>query len=275
MRGSAYSVVRYTDPLNGQRLNLGVILFHPLDGLACRFSDKLTRLQSIDPRISLEDIKTQLDAIKESASQGSRRTLDELVERFNVALEVSKPFPARISGSKAAIDHLFEMLVVPHQDVRRANYQKTFNEMLRRGLSRLVGKYPNATFSEGPKHPLNGIKIDLGFITEFGTAKALWRSLSLQPKEQKSTRLERSKSTAMELKLIDEVPQFRSHQRIVALQVPSGGDVSGIEEAEHWIEHAGAAVVRIGDESDLDGVLNEEAKWLMGGSRPTRGERVT
>jgi hypothetical protein len=103
----------------------------------------------------------------------------------------------------------------------------------------------------------------MGFLTEIGPKKALWRTLSLRPKEQRSTRLEKSKSTAMELKLLDEIPEFRRHARVVALEVPRTGDLTGIDEAEHWIAHAQADVVRIADEMNVDAVLRNESELLL------------
>jgi hypothetical protein len=268
MRGSAYSIVRYADPLNGQRLNIGVILFHPIDGFLSRFSDnKLSRLQAIDPRISIDDIKPQLDAIKEAVRASSQcATLDDLSLRFTAGVEVSAPYPTRVSG-KGALDHLFETLVIPHHEVRqRTNYQRTFHDMVRHGLEGLMVHYPYARFEELPKHPVNGVSVDLGFLTEVGNAKALWRSLSLEPKEQKSTRLERSKSTAMELKLINET-EFKRYKRIVMLQIPSHGDVTGIDESRKWIEHAEAEVLDVRDASDLDSTLRKKADSLFSHER--------
>jgi hypothetical protein len=37
----AYSVIRFSNNLNDQRVNLGVVVWHPLDGLRLRLSPSL------------------------------------------------------------------------------------------------------------------------------------------------------------------------------------------------------------------------------------------
>lgn len=46
----AYSVVRYSDCVSDQRINLGVMVWHPLEGFARRFSPHLDRARAVDPQ---------------------------------------------------------------------------------------------------------------------------------------------------------------------------------------------------------------------------------
>ena len=60
----AYSVVRYADDLSDQRINLGVFVWHPVDGYRCRFSPALDRVQAIDPRIAIIPLRKQLEELR-------------------------------------------------------------------------------------------------------------------------------------------------------------------------------------------------------------------
>src|SRR5437899_12976132 len=91
----AYSIIRYSNNLNDQRVNLGIVVWHPLDGFANRLSPSLDRAQAVDPRVRITGLKKQLDVIKGLLSAPPAEGLEilkSLSQQFREGLEVSPPY---------------------------------------------------------------------------------------------------------------------------------------------------------------------------------------
>lgn len=117
----AYSIIRYSNDLNDQRVNLGVIVWHPIDGFVVRVSPELNRVKAIDPRIKVAEVKKQINTIREQIEDGRarRETLDSLSAQFRHGLEVTAPYPARMHSANETADHLSELLVSPVEAITR------------------------------------------------------------------------------------------------------------------------------------------------------------
>src|SRR2546427_11125278 len=132
----AYSVIRYSNHLNDQRVNLGVLVWHPFDGFRYRFSPSLDRVQAVDPRVPLTPLKKQLENIASElqAQSANKETLVRLSHWFKEGLEVVPPYPAQIQSADEMTEHLYQMLVSPTTEIRRASTQQQFERGVRTAL---------------------------------------------------------------------------------------------------------------------------------------------
>ena len=129
----AYSVVRFSNNASDQRVNVGVLVWHPLEGVRFKFSPSLERIQAIDPRVSISSVRDQLEVIRSeltvpNAAEGPV-TLNRLSSWFRNGVEVSTPYPAKIASTDELLDRLYETLVYPVPEILRASSQRQSNDL--------------------------------------------------------------------------------------------------------------------------------------------------
>lgn len=116
----AYSLIRYSNHLSDQRINLGVVVWHPYDGFRHRFSPALERVPAIDPRIRIRPLKDQLEIIRSEighAPELGKSELQRLAKWFREGMEVTEPYPAQISDIDQTLEELYAMLVSPVPEI--------------------------------------------------------------------------------------------------------------------------------------------------------------
>lgn len=120
MRFGQYSIVRYDDGLTGQRVNLGIIVWEEVGGFAYRFDSAIERVHAIDGSAPVENIRKQLQAVKYELSNGLRtkgeKALEHLSRFFKTGIQVTDPFPVRLSSATEALERLYSTLVTGSVD---------------------------------------------------------------------------------------------------------------------------------------------------------------
>ena len=66
----AYSVVRFSNNFSDQRINLGVVVWHPLDGFQVRFATSLAKVRAVDPRAQVDQVKLHIHQIRYELHHG-------------------------------------------------------------------------------------------------------------------------------------------------------------------------------------------------------------
>lgn len=231
----AYSIVRYVDSLNDQRINLGVIAFHPLDGYVYKHLDSLARLRAVDDSIDTDAVEAQLGEIGAIRTETSRHALDRLRNEYRHAVVITEPYPARVSSANAVLERLFDRLVTSGGTRPKDSHQRTFEHSIYKSLQ-TMSKGMNIHVKRLGKDQLNGVSVNLGIHTSGRSGSALWHPLSLEAKSSPSARIERAKSVAMDALAIKKKHKTYAHERqIIAVQTPSD-KVPGIDEALEWIK---------------------------------------
>lgn len=240
----AYSIVRYVDSLNDQRINLGVIAFHPVDGYVYKHLDSLARLRAVDDSIDTDAVESQLGEIGAIRTETSRRALDLLCKEYRHAVVITEPYPARISSANAVLERLFDRLVTSGGTRSKDSHQKTFEASVYKTLQAL-SKSLNVQVKRLGKDQLNGVSVNLGIHTAGRSGSALWHPLSLEAKSSPSARIERAKSTAMDaLAIKNKHKTYASERQIIAVQTPAD-KVPGVDEALEWIKESEADLLAI------------------------------
>lgn len=136
----AYSIVRFSNNASDQRVNVGVLVWHPLEGVKFKFSPSLDRIQAVDPRVSISSVKDQLEVIRgelavHNAEEGPV-TLNRLSSWFKNGVEVSSPYPAKIASTNELLERLYETLVYPVPEIQRASSQRQFERSFKKSAQK-------------------------------------------------------------------------------------------------------------------------------------------
>src|SRR5438552_15565388 len=118
----AYSVVRYSDTFRDERVNVGVVVWHPMSGFEWRFIPTLERIKAINPAVKPHAVRRQIriveDRLRDRADEG-RGLMDELSDWLKEGLEFSKPYPTRLTAARETATRLYDMLVPPPEQPRQ------------------------------------------------------------------------------------------------------------------------------------------------------------
>jgi hypothetical protein len=254
----SYSVVRYSNHLNDQRINLGVLVWHPIDGVRCRFSPSLDRVHAVDPRVSLTPLKKQLDAIAgELQTQASgKERLAELSRWFKEGLEVAYPYPAQIQSADETVEHLYQTLVSPLPEIRRASTQYQFERKVRSAL-REVAKAHNVKCEEIGTRKFGHVVVNVGVRTVAADHKTLWRALSLQAHDHPDRQVAFAKATAMDIRVVRDSEHYKSHRHYVTLQGPKRSAMAGLADSRAWLDTVADKVFVIESADAVPAVLEK------------------
>lgn len=264
----AYSAVRYSDHLSDQRINLGVLVWHPLDGILIRISPSLDRVHAVDPRVKLTPIKEQIDFVRnEIQSMEASRGMDKLKELsmlFREGLEITAPYPARIQSLDEMVEHLYEKLVSPVAEFRRASSQRQFERSFRTHLERSLKSIdPRSRYRYYGQRRLNGVSVEIGHQTLFHQRKILWRALSLQAVPQADAQIARAKATALDIDVVRGIPEFRQHRQFVAVQEPKASAAERFKDSVAWLKRTADDVLIVHDRQSLETVIPHRLRTLV------------
>ncbi len=268
----AYSVVRFSNNVNDQRINLGVIVWHPLDGFRYRFSPFLARVQAIDPRIRIESLKWQLDSIKydiNASSPSGEGLFVHLNSIYREGLEVSSPYPARIQSVDESLDHFYELLVSPYPEIIRASSQRQFESSFQKALKIAVQQVdPKIKYKYVGEYKIRNMRVNAGIQTSSTHHKALWHPISFQSQKSGKDQIVVAKATAMDISFIRAHRNgFRGHSHMVVLQAPRPQSSAEIENSIAWLKEEADDVFHVRTIEELPSLL---ATKLRGRERTKR-----
>ena len=247
----AYSIIRYSDDVNDQRINLGVVAWHPTEGTECAITEDVSRVQAIDPGVRLTPIRRQLEYIEEQL-EGVRNkdTLLELASCFKEGLEVTEPYPARMHSLQDSLAHLFRTLVAPAPGFRRRSSQRMFEGAFRKTLQTAIAAVAEkASLEEIGECSVNGVTVPGGIQTTARRRKILWRALSLHSARGREDQLARAKATALDVRTIRSIDRFKRIQQIVVLEPSKPQLRDQMDESIAWLAHERAEVIQVPDRS--------------------------
>jgi hypothetical protein len=264
----AYSIVRFSNNLNDQRINLGVVVWHPLDGFQVRFSPSLAKAQAVDPRVQIDELKVQLNEIKcelALCASEDRTTLERLSRRFKDGVELTAPYPAKMFSLRETVDRLFEMLVSPAPQARRIDVQQEFADEVRMALQGMVRqlRLDLAEVEEMGSRRVDGIHVDLGIRTRIGNNTAFWHPLSLHVRNQPNAQLAKAKAAALEIRTIrDHFPQFGNSRQLAAVRSPGPAPPKYVRESVAWLRHGADDVLVINELDSIESILEPAVRAM-------------
>ncbi|MCH7689071.1 MAG: DUF3037 domain-containing protein, partial [Planctomycetes bacterium] len=249
--------------------NLGVIVWHPQDGFGIRFSSSLDRVKAVDPRLRIRPLKEQLESIeselKNSGSVSSgREMLSHLAKTYTEGLEVTVPYPARMSGLHETLERLYSKLVSPVEEIRMASSQRRFAVRFRNVLSESVKQVdPKGAVDNIGRQEMNGVTIDVGYETTIQRRRALWHPLSLQAKDRPDDQIAVAKAASMDILTIRKyLKKFKNTPQLVVLQPPKEKASESLPDVINWLNREADEVVQIAKIESLSEIVVERLKSL-------------
>lgn len=262
----AYSIVRYSDHLSDQRVNLGVLVWHPLDGFAFRFTPSFDRIKAVDPRVHVEPMRQQVEIIKAQlggTSHFGSDVLKQLSREFKEGLEVTAPYPAKIRGMDEIVEHLYLRLVSPVEEFRRASTQKKFSQSFVRTLAASMKdlvKDPSTHIKSIGTRRISGLPVDVGIRATMKGYKALWRTISFQSQDKPDLQLAGAKSAAMDISVLREQADYRDDKQFVALQPPKVRASERFKDSLAWLEKYADKVYVVSDSETFSAELRADLR---------------
>jgi hypothetical protein len=244
----AYSVVRYSDSLRDERVNLGVVVWHPSEGFAWRVlpATELNRIRAVNPVLRAKEIQNQIGEVEtqlEGLGGSGKDGLAALSRWLRDGLQVSAPFPARIHSANETADRLFSILV-RRAEATEAKTRDSFDAEVSRSIRETLYHIdPSAAVEDIGDRQILGVRVTVGLRTRIRNRDALWRSISLRS-HQIGLQVERAKAVASDIRKLKLVDEYEAAEQIVAAHTFSKPDI-GTDEAEKWLADEGAKVLKI------------------------------
>ncbi len=218
-----YSVVSYVHGLRGERMNVGVLVWHPLAGCVFRQSRNLTRVRYIDESVDMERVRLGLERIGETAKvwpKGSVSPLEQLSLQYKHGLVVTQPQNARVHDPLSTLDELSAALLPPEPSFVRApsttQFANTFAHILEKEL-RQWG-VPNVRSNFVEEGPIEPIKVTASF--NFQSERYAWRAFSFSSENDTKKQLRLAKAVSVDNADLRNLDGYRQAHVLVAVQPP-------------------------------------------------------
>jgi hypothetical protein len=253
----AYSVVRYSDNFRDERVNVGVVVWHPNSGFEWKFVPTLERIKAINPSVKPMAVRKQIRMVEDRLREAGngKETLDELSSWLKDGLEFCKPNPARMTAASETTTRLYDMLVPPpgeHQS-REIDFDSRMESTLQEELMRIAPQSRMETIGE---RWVAGVKVNVGLHTHVRNSDLLWRTVSMRARAH-ADQIARAKSAVMDILKIRGIAEYANYQHVVAIDSPTRFGGEGLAESKRWIEDAGAGVLEINNQDQMTDAINQ------------------
>jgi hypothetical protein len=234
----AYSVVRFADSMRDERVNLGVIVWHPHQGFSWIIPKSLDRAKAVNPLLDSRDIKSQIAYLRdqlETKTVDGLAMLTDLSKTLSDGFQVSAPYPTRLSGVKECADHLFQLLVakVEYSDNLVAPEMPVRERLVSDLRSVSFGIDHNAIVQEMGERHIANVRVNLGIRTSVARHDLLWRMVSLATNSD--DRISRAKAAAMDIVKIRGLGEFGSFGHAIAAHSPKKDSGESFDESRKWL----------------------------------------
>lgn len=126
--------------LRGEKINLGVIVWHSIFGFDLKFTKSLQRLRCIDEMADLDRVKNDLQAIEDTMKNWSSldsSPLEFLASKYKFGLSVSAPLNARIQDPAFTLEKLYTTLIQP-EPFQRASSNFQFSNSIASKVEKML-----------------------------------------------------------------------------------------------------------------------------------------
>lgn len=250
-----YSVVSYVHELRGERINLGVLVWHPLAGCVFRPPKSLSRVRSIDESADLERVRASIERISETAegwARGKESPLHHLACQFKHRLVVSPPMNARIQDPGAALERLSATLMPPEASFVRAPSTKQWASAFARHLEATAKNQGARRFRSNYAEEATFEPIPITASFDLVNKSYLWRAFSFASENDSKKQLRLAKAIYAENVELKDLKKHSTAHLVVAVQLPKPRARVDWSKAVKWLERASEGVATFEDRHSLD-----------------------
>jgi hypothetical protein len=237
-----YSLVSYVHRLRGERVNLGVLVWHPRFGSKLSRPNNLKRVSCIDRDADLDRLERDFGVIQQTLDDWSDRELsplEALSAQFRYDLVVSEPLFARITDVNFISERLMSSLIAPDRprSVRDRDkildraFRKEFSQFARHSLSRLGGVGGRFEFSD--RRGDTPIWIAAKF--RYNEILYIWRTLAYHISDGIGRKREKAKAMDAENNRLRSSPPYDEARLNLAVRVPPGDNDIDDPQVKDWL----------------------------------------
>jgi hypothetical protein len=249
-----YSLVSYVHELRGERVNLGILVWHPRFGAKCRFIKGISRVRTVDEGADLERLRHTLERITKMLSnwpEGSGSPLEKLASEFRHRFIVEAPMNARICDLDFTVERLCSSLLPPEPFARSSTAVQFANAFVSRLTKRLNDKGVKelrTNYSE--KDTFQPIKIAAFY--KLKTIEHLWRTASFAPLNKPEEQLTLAKAIFAENTEVKSLRKYRNAQLSLAVQMPKPQNRSDWSKSLSWLKRQAQLVEVFEDRQSIE-----------------------
>jgi hypothetical protein len=236
-RLAQYSVVSYVHPLRGERVNLGVIVWHPQHGIQAKFLSGLARVNSVDEHASTRRVREELAAIERTLDEwkvGDRSPLPVLASEFQHKLVVAPPANARAQDPVWMLERLTTLLLPP-TPFHRASSAKQFGAAFAREMKEVLRQADVQKVKTNFEERRTFRPILVAVAYRLGDADRVWRVGSFATAAKVEDQVTIAKALHAENHELRRVEPYRDAELNVAVQLPKPSARRDFPDALAWL----------------------------------------
>jgi len=250
-----YSVVSYVHSLRGEKVNLGVLVWHPVRGAQARITWDLQRVRCIDEGVDLERVRTDLKSINDVLTgwdQEEQSPLTYPTSAFRHGLMVSKPMNARIQDSAFTAERLYSSLVAPAAPYARAStttqFTNSFVAILKQILSGSSIGHPRFNYTEEETFQPVRVAASYAVRTDF----YIWRTTSFASLDTTDRQLTAAKAFHAENADLMGLDKYQAAKLGLVVQMPKPSAQADFAKALDWLYRDTKRVELVVDQHSLE-----------------------
>lgn len=254
-----YSIVSYVHELRGERVNLGVLVWHPSSGCAFRAPKNLSRVRVIDESADLEWVRAAIEHISETAdtwSQGDKSPLESLAREFRRGLVVTEPLNARIQDPFSTLERLSTTLIAP-EPYMRASSTRQFASVFARYLEKELKQRGVSTFQRNFVEDEAFQPIEVTALYRASSESVLWRAVSFAGQNDPTKQLTLAKAFDAENAVLKDLEKYSDAHLFVAAQMPKPQAQADWGKAIEWLGRTSENVEVFVDRQSLEAKVPE------------------
>jgi len=246
-----YSLVSYCHPLRGERVNIGVLVWHPWLGRQWRFAKNLQRVRSIDENADLDRLRRDLDAIQETLDSWDRidhSPLAVLASEFRYSLVVNQPLGVRVQDPAFTLERFFGMLVAPEPFMRASSTVQFTRALVSQlgGLAKTAGAQ-DIRVNYVEEETFQPVRVAVSYRSE--SAMVLWRAVSFASVAGFEQQVTVAKACYADNADLKTLPKYKDAKLAMAVQVPKPADRADFPRALDWL-HRDTDLVEVFESRD-------------------------
>jgi len=222
-----YSLVSYVHRLRGERVNIGVVVWHPRFGWRFPKADNLKRIACIDRDADLKRIEHDLMTIQQTLIHWGRdrkeSPLTELAGQFRHGLVVEEPHNARVTDIDFLTERLSDTLIVANNRKIKPDKDKILDRRFRRSFAGFAKDSLLHLGIFGGEYEFSvqryNERIWIAARFQHGGHLHVWRTMVFAKSFSYNDKLIRAKAISSENEELRSMPKFRHARLGVAVRV--------------------------------------------------------
>ena len=255
-----YSTVSYVHALRNERINLGVLVWHPIKGQAIQFARNLGRVKAVDEDASLARVRSELDHIKEVMQNWSKEVespLEYLKGAFRHNIVVSPPLNARIQDPKFTLERLYSSLMSPEPFQHASSttqFRRSFAAQMRSAVGSHGFQILDSDYME--KDTFKPVQIAIWYQGPHKDNN-VWRAYSFGSLDSEERQLTAAKALHAENEDIRILDKYGDMNLNLAVHLPKPAARSAWDEVLEWLRRTTDRVEPFVDNKSIPAKISE------------------